>query len=426
MFKEMHKNLKVRLIEIILVSCLNNMVYPFLAIYFAKNFGEALSGILLVSISILGVLAGFYGGHLGDLIGRRKILLFSESMRFLAFVVMTFANSPWFHLPWITFVMMAVNNMSWGVATPALDAMIIDASTQENREFYYTYQYWTINIAMVVGTTLGGFLFFAHPFIVFSMVGLGSLFSIVLLLFFIKETYIPTNDMQNKINLKPAVPKMKRLFTTYKFVFKDKTFITFIIASLLIYSIETQARSYAGVRLSNEYGKKVIFSMHHWSLTTNGVQMFGIINAENSLIVILLALFVRRLFKKFANRLVLYFGTVLFGLGYAIIGISNSAYLLILMMFVATIGELMWVPVQQSIMSGIPPEENRSSYMAINAIVGYGPGILGSLAVTIGAFLPPWAMGIIFMSCSLIAIIMCERSRKQLSERSATYGYLPT
>lgn len=418
MLKNLHFNLKIRITEILIVSILNNMLFPFLAIYFALKFGAALAGILLLLTVIVGIVAGFYGGHLGDRIGRRKTMLIAEVIRLIAFIVMVVANSPWFELPWLTFAMLAVNSICWGIAGPALDAMIIDVSTPENRKFYYTLQYWAINLAMIVGATLGGFLFETHRFEIFIAVTIGSLISITLLTFFIKESFNPKNV--EEIKQQPFRVQIREMIKSYRVVFKDRIFIMFIFASLLIFSIETQARSYSGVRLVDEFKQQTLFSINNWNLKVDGVQIFGIINAENSLAVIVLALFLGRFIKKFSDYSVLYTGILFFGLGYSIIGISNSAYLLMIMMLIATIGELMWVPVQQSIMAELPPESNRGSYMAVNGIVIYGPNMLGSLAVTLGAYIPSLVMGMIFFATGLLAIGICEKVRQRINKQGVS------
>lgn len=411
MFRNLHRNLKVRIFEIFIVSILNNMLYPFLAIYFAQKFGAALAGIMMVFNILVGAIAGFYGGHLGDKIGRRKTMLISEQIRLFAFVIAILANSPWFEWPWVTFAVMTVNSICWGLAAPALEAMVIDVSTPENRKFVYTVQYWGVNVGMVVGSLLGGFLFLSHRFEIYISVTVGSVLSVILLLFFIKETFTPSQQvLQNE----PSKGQFHEILGNYKIVFKDLKFIMFVLASLLIYSIELQARNYSGVRLMEEFGNQTILSIHNWNFIANGVQMFGLLTAENAFLVVVIALFIGRLIKKYTDRSVLYSGILFFALGYAIIGFSNSPFLLIFVMFVATIGELMWVPVQQSIMAGLPPESNRSSYMAVNGMVLHGTNILGSLAITIGAYIPSWTMAIIIFGTGLLSIVLCEKSVRSL------------
>lgn len=188
--KSLHRNLKVRLLEILIVQTFNNMLYPFLAIYFAKNFGSGIAGLLLTITVLSGICFGFFGGALSDKIGRKKVMLISETVRFFSLIVATLANSPWWDNPWGTFFMMTVNNICWGIATPALEAMIIDVSNADNRKIFYGVQYWAINIGMILGSILGGFLFMDNRFLIFFLVTVASLFSITLVWFFITESHI--------------------------------------------------------------------------------------------------------------------------------------------------------------------------------------------------------------------------------------------
>lgn len=189
---------------------------------------------------------------------------------------------------------------------------------------------------------------------------------------------------------------------------KNKNYIWFVTASLLIYSIETQSRNYSSVRLADSFVPQHLFSFSQMILSVNGVEIFGMINAENSLIVILLGLFINKIVKRFSEQRILLIGIFLFTIGYAVICISNSAYMLLLMMLIVTIGELFWVPIQQSILAGMTEDENRGAYMSINGIVIYGPNVLGALFVSIGTLLSPLQMGVIIFIMGLIAIVICN------------------
>lgn len=73
------------------------MFLPFMAIYFAKYFGETLAGILVAVITVVGLVSSLYGGQLADKLGRKKIMLLSEVLRFVALFFLIFCNSPGKH-----------------------------------------------------------------------------------------------------------------------------------------------------------------------------------------------------------------------------------------------------------------------------------------------------------------------------------------
>ena len=80
------------------------MVFPFLAIYFAAEFGTSMAGILLVASQVFSVGANLVGGYCADRFGRRTMLFFSATAEGLAFILFAFANSPWLDSPVLSFV----------------------------------------------------------------------------------------------------------------------------------------------------------------------------------------------------------------------------------------------------------------------------------------------------------------------------------
>ncbi|MGZ4164241.1 MAG: MDR family MFS transporter, partial [Tumebacillaceae bacterium] len=63
-FKDLHINLKIRLFEGFANMLLGNMVFPFMVIYFAQSFGEAIAGGLLTVNVVLSMIMNIYGGYL--------------------------------------------------------------------------------------------------------------------------------------------------------------------------------------------------------------------------------------------------------------------------------------------------------------------------------------------------------------------------
>lgn len=287
------------------------------------------------------------------------------------------------------------------------------SSTSENRPYVYTLQYWAFNLSMIIGALFGGFLFQTHRFEIYLSVLLGSVLSVILLLFFIKETHHPSQDTISKAKTEKTISS---IIKDYKVVFRDLTFMKFAFASLLIYSIDAQARSYAGVRLADEFGSQTI-TVGAWSFAADGFKMYGLLTAENCLVVVTIALLVKQLIYKYNKRTMLYAGILLYAIGYSFVGVTNSALLLIIMMFVATFGELMWLPIQQSMMAELPPESNRGAYMAVNGLISHGMNIMGAMAIFIGAFIPSWSMSMLFLLSGIFSILLYERNMKQMKGR---------
>ncbi|MCK6257203.1 MFS transporter [Fictibacillus sp. KIGAM418] len=399
-FKDFHPNIKIRIVESLLSGSIGAMIYPFMAIYLAERVGESLTGILLIINIAVGFLVGFYGGYYADTIGRKKIMAIAETLRFASVLIMAGANGPWVHsemaAAYITIAMMMVNSICWGLAGPAASAMLIDVSTPENRKFMYGITYWTNNLSIALGGLAGGYLFKDYLFELLVGLSIVSMVSVILVVFFIKETYVPV-----KKTVKKSV--LADILSSYRIVFKDTTFILFIVAYLLVLSLEFHLSNYVSVRLSQDMPVQKLFNF-----SVDGFNMLGILRTENTLLVVLLAVLVSKITSRFKDKRVFFLGLALYIVGYLTISYSNHGLILLTVMVIATVGELMFVPIEQSYLADIPPDDLRSSYMAVSGMVYRGAMTIAAVSITLGHFIPRMGMTLIFMlmACTGIAIFV--------------------
>ncbi|MDP5276501.1 MDR family MFS transporter [Chengkuizengella axinellae] len=389
-FKDFHINIKIRIIETFISTFIGSMIFPFMAIYFFKHFGEEITGLLLLFNVFIGICINFFGGYISDRVGRKKLMLYAEIARFFAFFTMMVFNSPWVESVMITFLMMTVNTICWGFSGPAHQAMLIDVSTPEQRKLMYSITYWANNLSIAIGGILGGLLFETHLFELLMALSIASLITVSLITFFIKESYFPNPEEESTSHI-------KKIFTTYNMVFKDRLFIWLVLAGVLILSMEFNLANYIGIRLSEEMTNQQFFS---WEIT--GVQMLGFLRTENTILVASLAIFAAKFIERFKERAVLVTGCLLFVAGYGFISFSNNIWLLFIVMVIATVGEVIRVPVEQSSIASLPPDDARSSYMAIKGMTFHLSMLVSSTLVTISAFLSSYVMAIIITCIGLV------------------------
>lgn len=407
---KLHLNIKVRLAESFFSSFITFMFLPFMAIYFAKYFGETLAGILVAVITVVGLVSSLYGGQLADKLGRKKIMLLSEVLRFVALFFLIFCNSPWQTWPSLTFVLMILLNIGSGLALPAAQAMVVDVSTPDNRKLIYRLEYWSSNLALAIGVGLGGVLFSNHLFELLIIAAAGSLLSFIIVKFFIQETFF--TEFKERVHL-------RKLYHDYKITWHDKLFMIYILASTLALSLEFQVMNYTGVRLSNSTDQFSLWNTDRFQFSLGGVELFGLLRSENAVIVILFSLTVGLLSRIIKDRWLLILGVLINAVGYYFIAIGNNAWLLLAMMIPATIGELMFYPVKQTYLADIAPAESRSIYMAVNSLVGRAATMLGGAAITMGHWLPVWLMGLVFLGTGVIAAWLFVIFMSRMEEKAA-------
>lgn len=409
-FKDLHINIKVRIFVLLLQSTTSNMILPFMSIYFSIHYGVKLAGLIMLFTVIGSILAGFYGGYLADQFGRKKILVISEFIRFLTIGFMALTNSPLFTIPIITMVLLFINNSCFGLANPAREAMIIDVSTPETRKFIYSLTYWVNNFSLAIGTLLGAFLFNKYFFYILLVTTVVILTTCIVMYYFIEET------RPQEFDNKKTKSKIINIFSSYRDVFKDKLFLKFFIASLLTLGIELQLGYYIGIRLANEFKAQTLINIFGLNITLNGVEMYGVLRTENTILVIILAFLVAKLTKSLSDQRSLYMGILLFTFGYMVLGVSNNAWVLLLSTVILTIGELMYVPIKRVLLADVVKESMRSRYMAVNSLTFRGGLVMGSLGITLGALIPAWGMSIIYGLMGFVSILLFSKVYKGKKE----------
>lgn len=403
-FRDLHTNIKLRLIEQGLNNLVANAVYPFMVIYFSERFGAALTGLLLMIRVGAQVLSGFYGGSISDKFGRRYVMLRAEWVRLFSHVILALASSPWWDSAYVVFFMMVLAGICSGISAPAGKAMLIDVSTPENRRMMYSFNYWSTNASLMLGTMLGGLFFNKHRFIMLSLLTLSSLISLVILLFFIKETKF----REKNVNSRNIVGEIIR---DYKNVIQDRAFKPYFLASIIDLSIELQARNYLPIFYTEHIFDKKI-KIFNKIITLDGYETFSIIYIVNTLIVITISTLISRLAKKWSEKSVLYGGLLLYSLGYGILANSTIIWLLVLVMAIVTLGEIAYVPVKETLLANFAPENNRGAYMAVNGLGVRISTMAASLFVTIGALTPPWIIGGLFWFMGISSIYFYNISYK--------------
>lgn len=397
-FRDFHKNVKVRIYVLFAFGTVQAMTFPFMAIYFAKAMGEVTTGVLLTLSVVASMFSGAVGGYYADRIGRKKLMVLSEAIFLLSYLVMAVANSPWFDSPVLTFIAFFVTNVCWGIYGPADEAMLLDVTTAENRQLMYAIFYWTTNLTMAVGASIGAFLFESYRFLLFGAMSVVILGTLLSTLFFIKETYVPPRGHQQNTNI----------IHNYLAVLRDWAFVRYTVAGMLVMAVEFQLSNYIGIRLSKTVGEQSLFHFHQFSLNIDGVKLLGFLQTENTVIVVLLAGLAASLAGRFPDKKVLASGILLNVAGYSVMTVTSQPIFLMIAMLFATVGEVTAVPVRQSYLGDLAPSTARSSYVAVNGMTFSASRVLASLGVMLGAIAPSWLMGVLSMSIGVAGLLLYQ------------------
>ena len=377
--RDWDRALKVRLFGEFFSNLSFWMVFPFLAIYFAEEFGASVAGVLLVFSQLFSVAANLVGGYCADRFGRRTMLFFSATAQGLAFILFAMGNSPWLDSPWLAYVAFTIAGMCGSFYHPASQAIVADVVPEKDRSTVFSVFYTSINISVVIGPIVGAVLFFQYRFAL--LLAAGIIFCIVgfALRFLTEETL--SNEMKQKLMANSGdnwIQVMVNQVKAYGLIVKDKVFFLFIIGGILLAQTYMQLDLLIPVYLEGMMDKQVIGNLFNreWAVTGEGT--YGILLSENGLLVVMLTVFITRWMTKYPEKWVFFLSSFLYAVSMLVFPMTTNFWVLILAMGIFTFGELATVGLQESFVSKLAKEEMRGQYFAA-----------ASLRYTIGRTIAP-------------------------------------
>ncbi|KHF41425.1 MFS transporter [Halalkalibacter okhensis] len=410
-FYSFDRTIQIRLWLMFISTTSTMAVLPYLIIYFSKQVGSLMTGILFLIVMIFNVLGSVLGGYVSDKTGRKKLILISELIIFVGYIGVAFANSNWGVFPYVTFLFFILIQFSHGVGNPVYQALIIDMSTPEERKSIYTFSYWFRNIGIAIGSMIGAFLFFDYLFYLFLGVAVTTLFTFLMTYLFIKETYVPVQQSNNQKGKESF-----QMLRSYTKIMSHRFFVIFSVASLLFISVEEQLTNYIGVRLANEITDSIPF-VSFLPFEVDGVNLLGILKSENTILVVCFTMILTGLINKRNDQHVLVIGLFFFFAGYTIISISQTPMILVLAMFFASIGEIMYIPVSQAMLSNMVPDHARSTYMAFYSVAAIMGVSSAGIFMIMSSWLSPITLTTIIGIMGVVSITLYFNLSKKLCDK---------
>ncbi len=379
-WKEIPKPIKVRLITSFFNRAVSFSIIPFMALLFVKAFNEVIAGAFLIAMVFVSFITNLLGGYLADRFSRKRLLVTTSALTALTFITMAISLT----LDWMLLFMViyAVFSVTSNLGRPAMGAIIIDATTKENRQAVYALDYWLINLSIAIGTALGGWLYVSNQLLLFWILSFTSSVLPIAYYLFLDDT--PRTWQRQKLR-----GVITDIFTSYQLAWRDRPFVKVVFGSMCILAAEFSMGSYVAVRLADSFEP---LSFTGWSI--NGVRMMSIINIENTLLVVTLTFIVQRLAKRLSPRRTLAAGLMLYTIGYVVVTSANSMTALMLFIFIATIGELLYSPVLNTQKANMMPADQRGAYSAFAGTSFAGADLLSRSTILVGTFLIPSMMSV--------------------------------
>jgi MFS family permease len=201
-------------------------------IYYKQFGGFAAVGLLETVMVFTSILFEIPTGAIGDLLGKRKTLLFGFFFAGVSQIWMGFAPN----LPQIV-LSLVVMNIGGALISGTFEAMLYDSLKTEGKEQEYGKVTANVNsirlIALAVSGIVGGFMYRAYDFLPYLLNGIGVL-SGMIFIFMTKEPAIDTEKFSFKAYLKQNVVGFQQLYRVQNKSFMRIIFLTVISVVLLI------------------------------------------------------------------------------------------------------------------------------------------------------------------------------------------------
>jgi len=320
------------------------LLFPFFALYITSKFSVGMTdvGVLFAAFSVSSFAGSAIGGALTDRFGRKGVIIFGLIASSFSTVAMGLINS----FQAFFFLALFVGILT-DVAGPAHQAMIADILPEEKRTDGYGILRVAVNLSVVIGPAIGGFLATRSYLLLFLSDAVISLLTVFLIAIFLPETKPQTH---------PDAPKqtVASSFAGYGQVFRNAAFMLFLGAVMLQVFTYMNMNTSLGVYLRNEYGTP-----------ESG---YGLLLSINAAMVVLMQFPITRRIKKYPPMLMMAFGTFLYVIGFSMYGYVATYTLFIVAMVIITVGEMIVSPVAQALVATFAPEYMRGRYMAVSGV----------------------------------------------------------
>lgn len=330
------------------------ILWPFFTLYVTEKFsiGMTTVGLLFGLFSVMGMVGTTIGGALTDRIGRKKMIIFGLIFSAVSSIWLGLANAmDVFIIGALTVGFLA------DIAGPARQALIADILPPEQRAEGFGILRVVVNLSVTIGPAIGGLLASVSYLLLFVTDAFASSFVAILVIFFLPETHA--------ILSKESHESMWQTFRGYGEVVKDKFFMVFWSAGILMAIVYLQMNSTLAVYLRDTHGIPA--------------QGFGYILSLNAAMVVLFQFAITRRIRNQPPFKVIARGMLLYAIGFGLYGVFSDFVLFMFAMVIITIGEMLISPVQQALVAEMAPDAMRGRYMAFFGFSWAIPATVGPL-----------------------------------------------
>ena len=331
------------------------IMFPFLSLFVAQKFNVGMTqvGLIFGVWSASSLVGSMIGGALADKFGRKAVIIFGLISSAISALLMGFVNS-------ISsfYILALVAGIFSEVGHPASQAMVADLLSVGKRAEGYGILRVVANLSMTLGPIIGGVLAGYSFMLLFIIDAVASSITALIFLLAIPETKPERSEHE------PSQSVLQTI-AGYAVVLKDKIFLSFIVASIIILFVYTQMYSTLSVFLYQVHGVSA--------------QEFGLIMSMNAAMVVLFQFWITKRIKNHQPLMMMILASALYGIGFVLFGFVTTTAFFYIGMAIITLGEMVHIPIAQALAAFFAPEDMRGRYMAAYGLGWAIPSTFGPL-----------------------------------------------
>jgi MFS family permease len=311
-------------------------VMPFLTLYLTqRGFSLADAGMAISAYGLGGLMASAIGGHLADVIGRRKTIALSMFSVAAAMILLSQSRS----LPAIV-VATWLAALTGELYRPASSALLADLVPSELRVTAYAAYRMAFNAGFAFGPATAGFLATRGYFWLFAGDAATSvLFGVLALAALPRGLPIQCEESGWGRDLKVLAG--------------DGRFIRVLCAAFLLALVFLQISSTFSLQVT------------HLGFPPS---TYGMILSLNGVLVVCCELPLTSLTRRFPSRAVMAAGYLLIGTGFSLNAFAHSVQALVACVVIFTFGEMVAMPVSSAYIADLAPPHLRGRYMGVYSL----------------------------------------------------------
>ena len=316
------------------------IIFPFLSLYVAQKFNVGMTevGLIFGVWSASSLVGSMIGGALADKFGRKAVIIFGLLSSATTGILMGLVTriSAFYFLALVAGIFSEVGH-------PASQAMVADLLPVKKRAEGFGIIRVAANLAITFGPVIGGALAGFSYLLLFIIDAAASTLTALIFLFAIPETKPEALEHEQSQSVVKTI-------AGYAVVVKDRIFVAFIFATMIILFVYTQMYSTLSVFLNQVHGVTA--------------QEFGWIMSMNAAMVVLFQFWITKRINIQQPLIMMVLACALYGIGFILFGIVRSTLFFYIAMAIVTIGEMVHIPVAQALAAFFAPEDMRGRYMA--------------------------------------------------------------